>query len=449
MQLADLAVKKALNAGATEAEAYVQRTNTVLVTFAEKIENLKTVESTGIGLRVAVGKKTAIYASSILDEEEIHNVALKAVKIARVTPEDSHWKNFNKRFAKTPVEGCYDKKLETPDYKEITETLTSAVDCMKDYDKRIRPTRSLFTTSVENVSVANSHKESIERKGTDVGIYLTAKIEEAGINSTGGEEQQARTWKEIRFEDLAAKTAEKAVKYLKAKPIPSGKMSVILRNQIAANILAIFLSGPINADWVQKGRSPLSGKLGKQVASENVNLSDDGTMRGGLRTRPFDDEGHPTQSTPIIEKGVLKNYIYDTYTAFQDNVESTGNASKSYGYWTKPQPSPNNLLLKPEKTTIEEIIRETKKGLYVEQTIGEWLSNPVSGNLNATVTHGFLIENGKETQPVNGVIIAGNFHELLRDGVEMIGNDLRSSMGVGVSTYSPTVKLAQLTIAGK
>src|SRR5512137_1601368 len=115
MQLADLAVKKALNAGATEAEAYVQRTNTVLVTFAEKIENLKTVESTGIGLRVAVGKKTAIYASSILDEEEIHNVALKAVKIARVAPEDSHWKNFNKRFAKTPVEGCYDKKLENPD----------------------------------------------------------------------------------------------------------------------------------------------------------------------------------------------------------------------------------------------------------------------------------------------------------------------------------------------
>lgn len=87
--------------------------------------------------------------------------------------------------------------------------------------------------------------------------------------------------------------------------------------------------------------------------------------------------------------------------------------------------------------------------MYVEQTIGEWLSNPVSGNLNATVTHGFLIENGQETQPVNGVIIAGNFHELLRDGVEMIGNDLRSSMGVGVSTYSPTVKLAQLTIAGK
>lgn len=450
MELADLAVKKALNAGATEAEAYVQRTNTIFATFADKIENLKTVESTGIGLRVAIGKKTAIYSTSVLDEKEISEVSMRAVKIAKVTSEDSHWNHFNKKFAKTSVEGCYDKRLENPDYKEIAETLMSAVGCMKDYDKRVRPTRSFLAIALENVSVANNYKESSERRETEIGVFLACKVQEAGMNSTGAEQQQARTWKEIKFEDLATKAAEKAVKYLKAKPIMSGKMSVIIRNQIFANVLAIFLSGPINADWVQKGRSPLSGKLGKQVASENIDLVDDGTARGGLRTRPFDDEGHPTQRTPIIEKGVLKSYLHDTYTASQDNVESTGNASRLFGYWTRPEPSPSNLILQSGKTKLEEIIRETKKGLYVDQTIGEWLSNPVSGNLNATVTHGFLIENGKETQPVNGVIIAGNFHELLMSGVEIIGNDVRNSMGtIGMGIYSPTVKLAQLTIAGK
>jgi PmbA protein len=450
MELADVAVKKTLKAGADEAEAYVQRTNTIFVPFGDRIENVKTVESTGISLRAAIGKKTAIYSTSILDEKEITEVSTRAVKLAKVAPEDSQWRHFNKRFSRTPVEGCYDKKLEDPDYEEITETLTSAVNCMKDYDKRVIPTRSLFALALENVSVANSYTENIERRETEIGVSLACKVEEAGMNSIGAEQQQARTWKEIRFEDLATKAAEKAVKYLKAKSIPSGKMSVIVRNQIFANLLAIFLSGPINADWVQKGRSPLSGKLQKQVASDNINLVDDGTLRGGLRTQPFDDEGHATQRTPVIEKGVLRSYLYDTYTALQDNVESTGNASRLFGYWTKPQPSPSNLILKPEKTNLEEIIRETKKGLYIEQTIGEWLSNPVSGNLNATVTHGFLIENGKETQPVNGVIIAGNFHELLKGGVEMIGDDVRNSMGMaGVSIYSPTVKIAQLTIAGK
>lgn len=449
MELADLAVKKALSAGATEAEAYAQRVSGIFVTFKDKVESLKTVESTGIGLSVAVGKKTAIYSTSILDENEISDAAVRAVKIARVAPEDSRWKHFNKKFDKTPVEGCYDKKLENPDFEEITETLISAVACMKDRDSRVKPTRSFFSTGLETVSVANSYEQSIERKATEISVFLSAYVREAELNSTGAEYQQARTWKEIRFNDLATSAAEKAVKYLKAKPIPSTKMSVIVRNQISANLLAIFLSGPLNADWVQKGRSPLAGKLGKQVASENVELVDDGTKQGGFHTKSFDDEGHPTQRTPIIQKGILKNYVYDTYTALQDNVESTGNAARSFGYWTKPQPSLSNLILKPERTTFEEIVQETKKGLYIDQTIGEWLSNPVSGDLNATVTHGFLIINGKETEPVNGVIIAGNFHELLMGGVEMIGNDVRNSMGIGESVYSPTIKLSELTIAGK
>jgi predicted Zn-dependent protease len=103
LELADLAVKKALSAGATEAEAYVQRTNNVFVTFEDKIENLKTVESTGIGLSVAIGKKSAIYSTSILNENEIHEAALRAVKIARVASEDPHWKHFNRKFSKTRV----------------------------------------------------------------------------------------------------------------------------------------------------------------------------------------------------------------------------------------------------------------------------------------------------------------------------------------------------------
>ncbi|UCE44065.1 MAG: TldD/PmbA family protein, partial [Candidatus Bathyarchaeota archaeon] len=114
-------------------------------------------------------------------------------------------------------------------------------------------------------------------------------------------------------------------------------------------------------------------------------------------------------------------------------------------YWMNPQPSPSNLILKPGETSPEEIIQETRKGIYIEETIGEWLSNPVSGNLNATVTHGYLIENGELAKPVKGVVISGNFYEILKDGIAIIGNDLRNSG----QNYSPTVKLSQLTVAGK
>lgn len=444
MEFAELAVQKALSMGASEAEAYLQRARTTRVEYSKEIENLKTVESIGMNLRVALGKRTATFSTSILDESEISEAAAKAVKIAKVAPEDPHWKHVNKRFGKAPAEGYYDDTLEKLDYQEIVETLISAINRMKDYDKRVRPTRGFLTTSISKVSIANSYDEQSERKQTHIVVVMSTKAEENGMKSTGTEDQEARSWRAIDFEDLAIKAAEKAVKFLKAKSTSGGKMSVVFRNQIFANILGVILSGPINADWVQKGRSPLSNKLGNQIASENINLVDDGILSGGWHTKPFDDEGHPTQKTPVINDGILKNYIYDTYTALKDNVQSTGNAQRSY-YWMNPQPSPNNLILKTGEASPEEIIRGTKRGIYIEDTIGEWLSNPISGNLNATITHGYLVENGELAEPVKGVVVSGNFYEILKEGIEIIGNDLRNS----AQNYSPTVKLAELTIAGK
>jgi PmbA protein len=101
--------------------------------------------------------------------------------------------------------------------------------------------------------------------------------------------------------------------------------------------------------------------------------------------------------------------------------------------------------LKTGEASPEEIIRETKRGVYIEETIGDWLSNPVSGNLNATITHGYLVKNGELSEPVKGIVISGNFYELLKDGIEIVGNDLRNS----AQYYSPAVKLTQMTIAGK
>lgn len=444
MELAELAVKKALGMNATEAETYIQKTNTVRVEFANEIENFKTVESLGMSLRVALGKKIAMYSTSILDESEIGEAAAKAVKIARVAPEDPHWKHMNKRFGKAPVEGYCDGTLETLDYREIVETLLSAMNLMKSYDKRVKPTRGILTISTSNISMANNYNEGCERKETNIEVWMRTKAEEAGMESTGNEHQEARFWREMRFEDLAVKAAEKAVKFLEAKPISSRKTSAIIRNQIFANILGVLLSGPINADWVQKGRSPLSNKLGTRIAQENISVVDDGTIRGCWRTKPFDDEGHPTQKTPVLEDGILKNYLYDTYTALKDNVESTGNAQRPY-YWMNPQPLPNNLILKIGGASPEEIIRETKRGIFIEETIGEWLSNPVSGNLNATISHGYLVEKGELTKPIKGAVVSADFYELLKDGIEIIGNDLRNSE----RNYSPTVKITQLTIAGK
>ncbi len=444
MNMDNLAIKKATSLGATEVEICTQKTQKTYVEFSTEIETLKTIESVGIGLRLALGKKLATYATSILNENEIENAVDKAIRIAKTAPEDANWKHFNTEYGKSPVKGTYDKTFEILDCDTIVKTLNSCMKTMTTFEKKVKPTRGFFQSQIAETTVSNSHGESSQRKETSVEIWIRTKANEAGYESTGNEDQQSRFWKDIDFDGLSFRAAEKAVKMLKAKPIPSTKTAVIVRNQVFANILGIMLGPAISADWVQKGRSPLSAKLGKDVASNNFEVVDDGTLENGYRTRPFDDEGHPTQKTPIITAGTLKNYLYDSYTALKGSAKSTGNASRP-NLWTKPQPATSNLQLNAGKLKADEIIEETRNGVYIDETIGEWLSNPVSGNLNATITHGYLVKNGELGDPVKGIVLSSSFHELLRTGIEAVGNDVKNSQ----SLYSPTVKLREVAIAGE
>jgi PmbA protein len=444
LEIANLAVKKASDLGATEAEAFVQRNRTIKIGFAEEAHDINSVTSVGLGLRVALGKRMAMYSTSILTGDEVGRAAERALSIARVAPEDPHWKHVNRLYGGSPVEGHFDERIEVIEYEEIMEKLGSAIAIMNERDKRVKPTRGMLTLISSKVSVANSHGEGIEGKWTAAGAWTRVKAEEAGLESTGSEHREVRSWGELDLDTMAANAVDKAIGFLEAKPIQGGVMPCILRNQVAATMLGVMMSFPINADNVQKGGSPLADKLGEQIAAEDIDIFDDGTMTGGFGTSPFDEEGHPTQRTPVVEGGVLKNFLYDSYTALKDDVDSTGNATRS-GYSSPPTPAPTNLKLERGTVSADEIIRDTKKGLYVEGVIGEWLSNPVSGNLNMTVTHGYLVEDGELGQPVKGVVLAGNFHETLRDGFEIIGEDTMNSGRY----YSPTVKIKSLTVAGE
>jgi len=442
--MAERAVQTALRLGATEAEAYLKSARTTQVEFTDTVDNTKTNELSGIGIRVALGKKTAIYSTSILDDAEVDRAAGVAVKIARVAPEDPHWQRMNDEFGHAPAKGFYDEAVEKLQIEDVVERLTLAIDRIRDFDERVRPSQGSLAMTVSSVFIANDHGTSHELRDTRFRYSIRATADEGGLKSSGSAGQEARFWRDIDFEGQALEAARKARDFLRSDSIPSCKTSIIVRNRIFAGILGVMLSDPINGGWVTTGRSPLSGKLGVRLAPEQVSITDDGLMNGGWQTKPFDDEGHPTQRTPIIQNGILKGFLHNVYTALQMNVDSTGNAQRP-SYSAAPEPAPNNLILEPGKLSKEEIIRETKEGIFVEETIGEWLSNPINGSLTATVTHGYLVENGDLTKPVKEVIFSGDFYKILEGGIDALGKDLANYE----NCYSPTVKLANLTIIGK
>jgi PmbA protein len=174
------------------------------------------------------------------------------------------------------------------------------------------------------------------------------------------------------------------------------------------------LINAVKADFIQRGQSALKNKLGLQVAAETLTIIDDGLLDGGIRTWRFDGEGVPQQRTPIIEKGILRNYIYDHYTAKKDGKESTGNASRA-GYRSTPNVDVTNFHIISGDRTTDELVKESGNGLLVYYLQGAHSSNPASGEYSVVATPAWKIENGSISKATRGTMLAGSIFQVLKN----------------------------------
>ncbi|MBP1691196.1 MAG: microcin-processing peptidase 1, partial [Bacteroidetes bacterium] len=205
---------------------------------------------------------------------------------------------------------------------------------------------------------------------------------------------------------------------------------VILEPPMTGSLLS-FLFNCVNGNSIYLKQSFLAGKVGEKVGNDLVTVIDDGTLPGGIGTKPFDAEGVPTQRTVVMEKGVLRSYLMDTYAARKLGMKSTGNASGA-----------NNLYLAAGTSTPEEIIRSVDKGLLLTGTIGFGLV-PTTGDISRGA-FGLWIEKGEIAFPVSEITISGNLGQILR-GIQMVGNDLKFKDSI----TGPTMKIAEMTVGGK
>ncbi len=199
------------------------------------------------------------------------------------------------------------------------------------------------------------------------------------------------------------------------------------------------------AERVHKNRSLYQGKLGEQIASPLVTLIDDGLKKEGFQVSSFDDEGMPSQRTVVVEKGVLKNYLYDFNSAKKDGVNSTGNARRQ-NYKEFPNSALTNFYLQPGNHTVEEMISGTCEGFYVLNLTGVGSgTNPISGDFSVGAV-GIWIKDGKLSHPVRGVTISGNFIDMLNDIIQ-IGNDLTFNF-VTKFMGMPSILVRKLMVTG-
>lgn len=436
----DKALKHALSLGASEAEIYITENTMKQFMFSNYLKSSKTSFSSGIGVRVFYGRRMGMSSSTSLND--VLKCVEDACRIAKASPEDPGWYSLPESFSRGFVEGIYDRETAYISYDVIMDAIKSIVDNVRDSSSKTSLSRGYIEVSSGSIKITNSYGGYLERLYTHVYSWIDIVAEEPSKKATGTGHCEARSWSKLDFKRMVDDALVKALDFIDAKPIKGGVIPIVFDADVFSRIIDTMFSTSLSADEVQKGRSPYVGKLNSRVAMDSITLIDDGLLSGGFGSREFDDDGVKPERNILIENGILKTFLYDNYTAKREGRKSTGNAHRSYH--STPKPAPNNLILKPGDLMLEEILEIVGNGLYVIDTIGEWLSSPISGNLNATVTHAYLIENGRIGKPVKGVTISGDFNKMICEGIKGIGKILKQYRNI----YSPTIAIDGVVVSG-
>jgi PmbA protein len=238
---------------------------------------------------------------------------------------------------------------------------------------------------------------------------------------------------------VGEKAAQRVLRRLGGRKVKTCEVPVVFDPDMAASLMRTLASA-LSGYALYKGASFLMGKLGEKIGSDLLTVVDDGTIPGGHGSRPFDAEGLPIRKKTVVDRGVLKSYLLDTYSGKKLGMASTGNASRSVG--EPPGVSPANFFLTAAAHTPQEIIASIKSGLYVTEMIGSGV-NLITGDYSRGAA-GMWIENGELVYPVEEITVAGNLKEMFNN-IEMVGNDLEMRS----RTVAPTLKLAKMTVAGE
>jgi PmbA protein len=437
-------VNRALKLGATGAEALgSQRTEFSIEIRMGEIEKLGEAASRGLGLRVLFDGRQASCSTSDIRPEAINELITTAVEMARLTSVDeSATLPLRDELAKElPDLDLYDPAIAALPTERKIEMARATEDAARAFDPRIQNSEGGSCSTIESVfSLVSSAGFAGEYRMTNCRLSVSPIAKDGDQMQVGYWGDGKRKLNELDgAEEIGREAARRAIRKLGARKVPTKEVPIIFEPSVAEDLLGDFFTA-INGDSVFRRASFLTGKLGETIAAPQLNVIDDGAIRSALGSRPFDDEGLPTQRTTVVENGVLKSYLLNSYTARKLGLRSTGNADR--GLVGAPQVGPSNFFIAPGVYSPREILASVKNGFYVTEMFG-FGYNPVNGDYSRGAS-GWWIENGALQFPVEEVTIASNFRDILL-GIEMIGDDLKFRGRIA----APTLKINKMVVSGE
>jgi PmbA protein len=438
IDLTNKLVQKCLDRGAGSAEVYLENSRQLSIRVQDgEIETIEEASSAGAGFRVIVDGKIGFSHCNDLTDKSLDETLGRAIEFARLTsPDENNVLPVDPTLA--TVKDLYDPEIpKTP----MEEKIAMAIELEALAKAQPGITKSSGASYGENeteIFIANSN--GISKTSKSSGCFLGVDIlAEKGEQKSPGFEGCTRVFiadlKPIK--ELAESAAKKAVELLDPVQVPTQKAAVIFDREAAGSLLGGVIEA-LSGDQVNQGASFLKDSMDKPFASDLLTIIDDGTLARKIASAPF--EGTTTQRTVLVEKGLVRNFIYNTTSAKRAGKKSTGHAARR-GYSSLPGISTYNIIVEPGTDTPEQIIAGTTKGLLVKEVTGYGI-DPVTGNFSGGAT-GLWIENGKIVHPVSGLTIAGSAEEILW-GIDKMGNDIDREQ----SFACPSFRIREMQIGG-
>ncbi len=407
-----------------------------------KVEKIQNSHEKRMGIRLFVGKSSAITSTANFARETLLALVEETVALARATAADE--------YTGLPLASELAQDLPDLDLEDVNGTLSTeekiALACEAEAvalqaDPRITNSEGgEFSNSSREIVFANTLGFAGHYRTTN---YSLSVVPVASQNGAMQRDYWHSSHRKLRSLDtpsaIGQKAAERTLRRLGARRVKTQEAPVVFDPEMAASLLR-HLAAAVSGVSLYRKTSFLLDKLGEHIASPGLWIEDNARLPSALGSKPFDGEGLPTRCIPVVEDGILTNYLLDTYSARRLGKQSTGSAARAFA--DAPAAGPTNFVLRAGSTSPQEIIQSVRSGLYVTELSGFGV-NPVTGDYSRGAV-GMWIENGELAYPVEEITIAGNLLDMLKN-IEVLGNDLELRSTIA----APTLKITRMMIAGE
>jgi TldD protein len=445
-----------LSTGADFGELFVEKTIGNIIELTKgKVTKATTNYVYGIGIRIIRGREEVYGFTNELNLNKVKELASKVASSFNDKP-----KNITFVLKEEIINNHHEVTIKPSSLTNNQKIayLLRVNEGSANYAKEVVQVMCVLTDKEQNVLIANTNGKLTKDTRTNVRLSASVVASNGQDMQTGsnniGRNQGYEMFNNVDLEGFGADVSKSAVTMLYADEIVGGKMTVVVHNGFGGVLLHEACVHGLEATSVAKGVSVFSNKLGQKIASDVVTAIDDGTLTNSWGSLNIDDEGNPTQKNVLIEDGILKSYLVDYRNSKIMNHPITGSGRRqSYKY--SPTSRMTNTFFAPGKSTYDEIIKNTKSGLFAKQ-MGGGSVDPSTGEFNFAVNEGYLIEDGKITKPVKGATLVGSGAQVLMN-IDMIADNLSFGHGmcgsasgsIPTDVGQPTIRVLNMTVGGR